>query len=82
MEVSGYLHILAAFHLAQEPRVPTEQEVGWAPEPAWMPRRRDKSLVPALNQATIVSCPSCSLLILLTELLQLRKFIMEIQRGN
>lgn len=53
MEVSGYLHILAAFHLAQEPRVPTEQDVGCAPGPAWMPRRRDKSPVPAPNQTTI-----------------------------
>jgi hypothetical protein len=35
MEVSGQLHAPAALPPGEESPVPTEQEAGWNPEPAW-----------------------------------------------
>jgi hypothetical protein len=46
MEVSGQLHVPA------DTPVPIGQEAGWAPEPAWLRRRREKSS--AGNQTPVV----------------------------
>jgi hypothetical protein len=42
MEIRGYLNVPLTQNL-----VPTEQNVGWVPEPVSIPDRRKKSLAPA-----------------------------------
>ena len=50
MEVNGRLHALSALPLAKAPQLSIEEEPGRVPEPVWMVRRREKSLVPAENR--------------------------------
>jgi len=40
MEVSGQLHTATAFHPGKEQGVPTENDVGWVPEPVWTKKQR------------------------------------------
>jgi len=52
MEVSGQLHVPAALAPGKQPPVPTDQEVGWAPEQVWT-WWREKSQVPARTKRNI-----------------------------
>jgi hypothetical protein len=46
MEVSGQLHAPATLSPGKEPLVPIGWEAGWAPEPFWMWRFREKFPAP------------------------------------
>jgi len=45
--MTGQLHLPAALRTEKEFVIPTQQAAGWAPEPLWTYRRREKSLPPA-----------------------------------
>jgi len=62
MEMSGQLHAPAALL-----PVPTELEVGWAPEPVWTRWRRRKAPAPAGNRKSNRARPARRLLTILTE---------------
>jgi len=55
---------LAALPPVAESSVPMEYKAKWAPEPAWMFHRREKSLVPARNKT--LNHPACSTVTILT----------------
>jgi hypothetical protein len=42
MEVNGGVHSPAALPLGKEPLTPIGWEAGWAPEPVWTMRRKEK----------------------------------------
>jgi len=44
MGISGQLHVPATLARVQVIPVPTEELAGWAPEPVWILKRREKYL--------------------------------------
>jgi hypothetical protein len=61
MEVSGQLHTLATLRLEKEPSKPIEQGAVWAPEPARMFRRKEKSSASCRNCTSYTSVNSVNL---------------------
>ena len=55
--MTGQLQILAVLPPEKEPAVAVQHEAGWATQPAWTLRRRQKSLVPAGNRKTFFGSP-------------------------
>jgi hypothetical protein len=59
MGVSGQRHAPAALlPPGKEPPVPIVQEAGWAPEPVWTQRLKEKSFAPAGDRTSIVRSSS------------------------
>jgi hypothetical protein len=52
--LSSTIAVRCCLNPKEEATVPTEQEAGWAPEPVWNLKRREKSLVPAGNPILVV----------------------------
>jgi hypothetical protein len=47
--VSGQPHVLSVLFLGEQPPVPIVHDPGWAPEPVWTLRRRERSGVPIMS---------------------------------
>jgi hypothetical protein len=55
MGVSGRRHAPAALYpRGKDPPVPIGQEAGWAPEPVWTQRIKEKSFAPAGDRTPVV----------------------------
>jgi hypothetical protein len=54
MEVSGKLRALFALLPGKQPSVPVQKEAGWALDPGWTLRRKEKSLGPAGIRTLVV----------------------------